>query len=177
MGPRQRHRRGVSDPRPPCPAAEEAYPTCIELAGHPAGIRPETGDGLVLGRNASCPAQELRNDDGSFNNVYGISGIEQGVFVKRFTPACQPFQLEQIDFIVGASSSIEGDSWRAVSLSPDALVLTTGGTWMIRGHGDALPSGSVELTWGEPCNLGAVPDQDFAVYTGTIGSFTQRRRP
>ena len=34
------------------------------------------------------------------------------------------------------------------------------------------PGGSVLLEWGGPCNDGDVPNQDFAVYQGPIGDFT-----
>lgn len=209
-------------------------------------------DALLFDRLTACPTQTLRNDDGQFNNVYGISGTALGSFIKRFTPACHPFQLEQIEFLVGDSpsivvgrpirllvytdptgsgdpslatlvytedttiqvtsystfnqyvlatpvavgqgdvyigyqdlvpdpeqttmalrdTSVEGDSWRASSLAPEQSLALTGGTWMIRGHGGAVPTDSVELHRGEPCNLAEVPGQDFAVCAGTIGNFS-----
>ncbi len=46
------------------------------------------------------------------------------------------------------------------------------GSWMIRGHGGGVAPGSVRLTWDPPCNETAVPGQDFAVYQGSVGSWS-----
>jgi len=46
-------------------------------------------------------------------------------------------------------------------------------TWMVRAVGANLPpSGTIRLSWGEPCNADIVPGQDFAVYEGTIASLS-----
>ena len=42
---------------------------------------------------------------------------------------------------------------------------------MIRGEGGAVTPGTIEMAWAPSCNEGATPDQDYAVYGGTIGSF------
>jgi len=42
---------------------------------------------------------------------------------------------------------------------------------MIRGHGGAVGGDALTLGWDAPCNEGTTPDQDFAVYTGTIGDY------
>jgi hypothetical protein len=72
-------------------------------------------------------------------------------------------------------SSRSGDSfWQAGSTDPATYVpfVNTTGTWMIRGHGGGVSPGSVVLTWGPACNDAAVPGQDYAVYRGTIGRWT-----
>ena len=46
-------------------------------------------------------------------------------------------------------------------------------TWMVRAVGANLPpSGTIRLSWGEPCNADSVPGQDFAVYEGAIASLS-----
>lgn len=88
------------------PAAEAAYPSCIELAGEPGGLRSDQGDGLMVRRALACATETLRNDDGAYNSVLATSGTGQLAAIKRFTPGCYPFRLEQIDVIFGTSSSI-----------------------------------------------------------------------
>lgn len=75
-------------------------------------------------------------------------------------------------YIATRDTSRDGDSWYAANTN-DAAGLTphTGGTWMIRAEGGAVPAGSVSLAWSPPCNAAGTPDQDFAVYQGTIGDF------
>jgi hypothetical protein len=71
-------------------------------------------------------------------------------------------------------TSRSGDSWWQMS-STDAATytpFTTSGTWMIRGHGGGVNPGSVVLTWDLPCNDATVPNQDYAVYQGTTGDWT-----
>lgn len=72
-------------------------------------------------------------------------------------------------------SSRNGDSWWQMSSTDPATYVpftSASGTWMIRGHGGGVNSGSVVLTWGLPCNDAVVPGQDYAVYRGTIGDWT-----
>ena len=47
------------------------------------------------------------------------------------------------------------------------------GSWMTRGHGGPLSPGSVQLSWDPPCNDATVPDQDYAVYQGSFGSWSE----
>jgi hypothetical protein len=42
---------------------------------------------------------------------------------------------------------------------------------MIRGHGGGVNPGSVVLTWDLPCNDPTVPNQDYAVYQGSVGDW------
>ena len=42
---------------------------------------------------------------------------------------------------------------------------------MIRGSGGPVGADGLALEWGAPCNDTTTPDQDFAVYRGTIGDF------
>jgi len=77
-------------------------------------------------------------------------------------------------YIFDYDTSRSGDSWRqANSTDPSGFTLFTSpsSTWMIRGHGSGVAPGSVRLTWNLPCNNAAVPDQDYAVYQGRIGSW------
>jgi len=43
---------------------------------------------------------------------------------------------------------------------------------MIRGIGGGVDPGSLELSWGLPCNDAEVPNQDYAIYQGTMGDWT-----
>ncbi len=85
------------------------------------------------------------------------------------------FDLEadaEDSYIASRDTSREGDSWRAAeSTSPFDFGAYTGATWMIRGEGGPVPVGTVKLEWQPACNAASTPDQDFAVYGGTIGSF------
>ena len=72
-------------------------------------------------------------------------------------------------------SSRSGDSWwQGSSTDPATYAPFTSatGTWMIRGHGGGVNPGSVVLTWDLPCNDAQVPGQDYAVYRGTMGNWS-----
>ena len=76
-------------------------------------------------------------------------------------------------FVAGRDNGSTGDSyWSCGSTSPESLNPQSPGTWMIRGSGGAVGSGSLLLSWGEPCNAATTPGQDFAVYRGAIGAFS-----
>ena len=78
-------------------------------------------------------------------------------------------------YVVDYDSSRSGDSfWQAGSTDPASYAPFTSvsGTFMIRGHGGGVNPGSVVLTWDPPCNDAQVPGQDYAVYRGTMGSWT-----
>ncbi|MGH9869138.1 MAG: M12 family metallo-peptidase [Candidatus Polarisedimenticolia bacterium] len=67
------------------------------------------------------------------------------------------------------------DSWMQADRTDVATFAPLGagsGTWMIRGHGGGVAAGSVKLDWDASCNESSVPDQDYAVYQGTVGSWT-----
>jgi len=77
-------------------------------------------------------------------------------------------------YLLDYDSSRSGDSWwQANSTDPTSFAPFTSasGTWMIRGHGGGVDAGSVVLTWDLPCNDDAVPNQDYAVYQGSIGDW------
>jgi hypothetical protein len=81
----------------------------------------------------------------------------------------------QDTFIGSRDTGREGDSWlTAESTSPADYNLHTGGTWMIRGTGGAVPSGTIRMSWAPACNESSTPDQDYAVYGGNIGSFESK---
>ena len=72
--------------------------------------------------------------------------------------------------IMDYDASRTGDSWRkALGTDPNNYGLFATGTWMIRAEGGAVAPGSVALSWGSPCNDAIVPNQDFAIYQGTLG--------
>ena len=77
-------------------------------------------------------------------------------------------------YLWDSDSSRVGDSWQQGNSTDPATYVPTNlsGTWMIRGHGGGVAGGSVVLSWDLPCNDAAVPDQDYAVYRGTIGNWT-----
>ncbi len=76
-------------------------------------------------------------------------------------------------FIATVDTSRNGDSYSAInSTNPGGLALYAPGTWMIRGTGGPVAPGSVSLSWGDPCNVASVPGQDFAVYRGTLGTYS-----
>jgi metallopeptidase family M12-like protein len=79
------------------------------------------------------------------------------------------------NYLEDYDSSRSGDSWwQGGSTDPAtyALFTSASGTWMIRGHGGGVNPGSVVLTWDLPCNDAAVPNQDYAVYQGAVGDWT-----
>jgi hypothetical protein len=86
------------------PAAEAAFPICIHTAGLPG--RLESGNGVLLDKPSQCPTASLVRDDGSVNSYYGYGGTAQMAWIKRFTPPCYPFLLEQVDVLIGHSSSV-----------------------------------------------------------------------
>jgi hypothetical protein len=86
------------------PAAEAAFPTCIQTAGLPG--RLGNGDGVQLEKPNQCPTASLVRDDGSVNQYYGYGGAAQMAWIKRFTPSCYPFLLERVDVLIGHSSSV-----------------------------------------------------------------------
>jgi hypothetical protein len=58
---------------------------------------------------------------------------------------------------------------QANSTSPAGYQLVPDRTWMVRARVRTVPPpGSVRLSWDLACNEAAVPDQDYAVYEGTI---------
>ena len=85
------------------PAAESAYPSCIDTAGLPGRLN---GPGLQLSRPNSCPQATLSNDDGSLNSYFGYSGTAQMAWLKRFTPSCYPFRLTRADVLIGHASTV-----------------------------------------------------------------------
>jgi hypothetical protein len=86
------------------PAAEAAFPICIGTAGLPG--RLDDGGGVALAKPNQCPAASLSGDDGWLNQYYGYTGTAQMAWIKRFSPACQPFLLERIDVLIGHASSV-----------------------------------------------------------------------
>jgi hypothetical protein len=76
-------------------------------------------------------------------------------------------------YIMDYDSSRAGDSWlQAGGTDPGDFIPFTTGTWMIRAQGGGVTPGSLVLSWGAPCNDAAVPNQDYAVYQGTLGAWT-----
>lgn len=78
-------------------------------------------------------------------------------------------------YLQDIDTSRNGDSfWQASSTDPATYGLFTysAATWMIRGHGGGVTPGSVVLTWDLACNDATVPGQDYAVYQGSMGRWT-----
>lgn len=86
------------------PAAEAAFPICIQTAGFPG--RLEDSSGVQLDKPNQCPTASLVDDDGSVNSYYGYGGTAQMAWIKRFTPACYPFLLDRVDVLIGHSGSV-----------------------------------------------------------------------
>jgi hypothetical protein len=77
------------------------------------------------------------------------------------------------NYIMRYDSGHNGDSWCQMNTSaPSGYAAATSGSWMIRGNGGGVAAGSVALSWDLPCNDAEVPGQDFAIYQGTIGSWS-----
>ena len=53
--------------------------------------------------------------------------------------------------------------------SPGGLGLDVGSALHVR---EGVSPGSVVLSWGVPCNDATVPNQDYAIYQGTLGSWS-----
>jgi len=235
------------------PAAEAAYPSCMDVAGMPGSVGAEPGAGLDISPALICNSESLQADSGSPSNSLGYNGSAQAAWVKRFTPGCYPFKLTEVqvrivntstvslgrplrilvytdpggtgdpvsatlvhsedttvqtvggsqwnqyvlsapvtltagDFYLGFhdldpdigttyimdfDNGSSGGSWlQANGTSPGGYGLFAGGTWMIRGQGGGVDAGSLSMTWGLPCNAGSVPNQDYAVYQGPLGDWT-----
>lgn len=74
-------------------AAEDA--SCVGAAGLPGEVREPAG--LRMGKVTSCPSTSLISDDGGVNsNLGACAGCQLGWF-KRFTPACYPFRLTDME--------------------------------------------------------------------------------
>jgi len=129
------------------PAAEAAFPTCVTTAGRPG--RVAAGNGVKLSRPDQCPSAELKNDDGSLNQYFGYSGTSQMAWIKRFTPTCFPFLLEQVEVQIGHSSTV------AVGRAVRVLVY-------------ADPQGS-----GDPATASLIYSEDAVVQTVSNGVFNQ----
>ncbi len=86
------------------PAAEAAFPTCIGTAGLPGSLG--ASGAVVLQKPTQCPTASLENDDGTVNSYYGYLGTTRMAWIKRFTPACYPFQLDRVDVLIGHASSV-----------------------------------------------------------------------
>lgn len=131
------------------PAAEAAFPSCIETAGLPGSL-PADG-ALRLEKPGQCPSQTLADDDGFINSYFGYNGTAQTTWVKRFTPACYPFRLERVELQVGHAASVPPG--RAVRL----LV-----------YGDASGSndpGNATLIHSEDVTVDSISNSNFNEYT------------
>jgi hypothetical protein len=101
-----------------------------------------------------------------------------------------PFQVDAGEFYVGAydlvadststyimSADLDTHSGRsykqANSTAPSGFALVSDRTWMVRARVSQIaPEGSVRLTWNDACNIVQVPDQDYAVYEGSLSSLS-----
>jgi hypothetical protein len=117
------------------PAAEAAYPTCMDVAGMPGSVALQTGSALELEPAAICGPEALANDDGGGNGAYGYNGNTLAVWAKRFTPSCYPFKLTDVEVRTSNSSVAPG--------RPIRILIYTD------------PSGS-----GDPANATLVHSQD-----------------
>jgi hypothetical protein len=234
------------------PAAEAAYGICIGAAGSPGRI--DGSARMMLRKPAQCPTSALSSDDSGTNSFSGYGGTTQMTWVKRLSPTCYPFRVEQIDVLIGHSSSVaagrpirllvyndptgsgdpsnatlvysedvavqgvsnsvpnayplgspvtvpsgdvyvgfydlladpsttyianvdtgtSGDSYRASNTtSAQSLSAYSNGTWMIRAHGGAVGPAAMSMEWGTPCNEATTPNQDFAIYRGSLGAWDQ----
>jgi hypothetical protein len=88
------------------PAAEAAFPTCVDTAGLPG--RLSGGQALVLDKPAWCAPESFVQDDGGLNQYWGYGGTTQMAWIKRFTPSCYPFSLDRVDVVIGHSSVVVG---------------------------------------------------------------------
>jgi hypothetical protein len=234
------------------PAAEAAYPACMDVAGMPGDLRAQDGNGLVIAAADICQPAILQDDDGNGNGSYGYSGTAQAAWIKRFTPTCYPFKLTDVEvrisnpsvapgrglrvlvytdpagtgnpvnampvhsqdeavqvvspgqwneyelsvpvildagdyylgfydleadatttYIMDFDSSRSGDSWwQPNGTTPGGFSTFSNGTWMIRAAGNGVAADSLILSWGLPCNAASVPNQDYAVYRGSLGDWT-----
>ena len=76
-------------------------------------------------------------------------------------------------YIMDYDNGSSGDSWlQANGTSSGGYASFGNGTWMIRGQGGGVDAGSLSMTWGLPCNAASVPNQDYAVYQGPLGDWS-----
>jgi hypothetical protein len=77
------------------------------------------------------------------------------------------------NYIMDYDNSRSGDSyWQGNGTAPAGFGAFSPGTWMVRGDGGGVQGGSLTLSWGPPCNDVEVPGQDYAVYQGTLGDWS-----
>jgi len=128
------------------PAAEAAFPACIDTAGLPGSILTAASGGLLVSKPAECPTAALRDDDGGANSVLGYNGTTQMAWIKRFSPACHPFRLTNAEVMIAHGSIVPG---RPIRL----LVYTD-------------PAGS-----GDPANAALVHSEDVTVQVVSAATF------
>jgi len=96
------------------PGAEAAYPACMAISGSPGTLSGAAGSALAVQVATQCPLQSLVNDDGGNNGAMGYSGMAQAAWVKRFTPACHPFSLSDVEVQFGNTTIVPGRPVRLV---------------------------------------------------------------
>jgi hypothetical protein len=88
------------------PAAEAAYPTCIQTAGLPGAIGQGDDGTLRMSRPVACPTEALQNDDDGCNSRLGYGGTTRMAWIKRFTPTCYPFRLTDAQVLIDDATSV-----------------------------------------------------------------------
>lgn len=235
------------------PAAEAAYPACMDVAGLPGSLGTGPGSAMTVEYAPVCTTEALQTDPGAANASLGYTGSTLAAWIKRFAPTCYPFKLERVQvqmvntstvapgrplrvlvytdpsgsgtpagaalahsqdttvqtvgggtwnrydlavpviitagdyyigfqdleadagttYIMDYSTASSGDSWvQGNDTSPAGYGPFPNGTWMIRGEGGGVNEGAMALSWGEPCNAASVPGQDFGVYYGSLGDWS-----
>lgn len=105
-----------------------------------------------------------------------------------FYPLSAPVEITGGDFYVGFYDLISDGTWAfgfydqfisgaaytAVnSTLPTSFAPLAAGNFYVRAHVTITPpADSVMLSWGDPCNVAAFDGQDFAVYEGSMASFS-----
>ncbi|MCP3980693.1 MAG: hypothetical protein GY716_15425 [bacterium] len=98
------------------PAAESAFPLCIDTAGEPGSV----GEGLRMNKPNECPGSTLQNDDGSLDTFFGYTGTSRTAWIKRFTPGCYPYRLNRAEVHIGHSSVQVGRALRLLVFADPA---------------------------------------------------------
>jgi hypothetical protein len=157
---------------------------------------------ITVGRNVQIVLKVGSNDDSpnSATSVTLTNAsttiTAQDTFVTYAVTASNPDDLviDSGDFFLGffdldgddvadsfiatldTDNAASNQSWiggSGTSNPPSSYSERVAATFMIRARGATLPAaGSIQLTWGDPCNALDVPGQDFAVYEGNVSSLS-----
>jgi hypothetical protein len=162
--------------------ATDCKPRYDEAQATQSGVNPvETGgagtfrfDGLVPGASYTLHLATL-DEGGSYPIADGSAGPPRLGGPDEYYNGAGEASFDPPDPPADVTPIVAGPGGTAVS-GIDLRINNPGFPGAFPASGAAslrvskVSSGTLELTWGDPCNAPAVPDQDTAVYQGTLAS-------